>query len=152
MGQVGYAASGVPTAAWPLRAGAAVIDGLILAVPINVLSYVLVLALGTIGTFLSLPLMFAPIAYYIFTMTRPTNPGQTIGKQVLGIKVIRDDGGPIDISAVLMREVVFKGLVCCGLGACLCGLGPLANFLYPLFNPEGRAGHDLLAKTRVVPA
>jgi len=48
--------------------------------------------------------------------------------------------------------VLFKTLVVGALSTVTFGLVFLLNYLWPLWDKERRAGHDLLAKTRVIEA
>ena len=66
--------------------------------------------------------------------------GQTIGKMALGIRVVTEEGEPLD-GAVAARRAV-AGLA----SASVFGLG----FLPALYGPERRAFHDRLTGTRVV--
>lgn len=48
-------------------------------------------------------------AYYAVTMCRGgARNGQTLGKQAVGLRVIRDDGKPIGPGMVLFRELLLK--------------------------------------------
>lgn len=68
--------------------------------------------------------------------------GATLGKRLLGLRVVGPDGA----RPTLARSVVRTALV--GLSAALLGLG----VLLALFTRSGRALHDLLARTWVVEA
>ena len=61
-------------------------------------------ALQVLGA-LYLLLLFATLFGYFAGLELLWN-GQTIGKRVLGIRVLRDDGTPVDVSSVLARTVV----------------------------------------------
>ena len=77
--------------------------------------------------------------------------GQTLGKQLMGIRVIRPDGKPIDFLYALLREVVVKTFVFAGIGGSLTfGLLFLLDFLWPLWDDENRALHDMIVNSRVV--
>jgi uncharacterized RDD family membrane protein YckC len=72
--------------------------------------------------------------------------GQTLGKQALGIRVIRADGGTITWGRALARELVGKGAL---------GLIPLYSLfdaLWPLSDARAQALHDKLAATLAVRA
>jgi uncharacterized RDD family membrane protein YckC len=82
--------------------------------------------------------------------------GQTIGKRLLRIRVVRTDGRRMSLSRATWREFVLKFVV-----LDLVGLLPrvglafgeivfLLDGLWPLWDPENRALHDMLAGTRVV--
>jgi uncharacterized RDD family membrane protein YckC len=66
--------------------------------------------------------------------------GQTIGKMALGIRVVTDGDAAVDGACAVRRTIA-------GVAAMILGLG----FLPALFGSEGRAFHDRVAHTRVVP-
>ena len=77
--------------------------------------------------------------------------GQTFGKQLAGIRVVRADGRPMTFGSSAVREVGLKGVA----GAILTSTGILflvviLNYLWPLWDDENRALHDMAAATRVV--
>lgn len=92
--------------------------------------------------------------YYPTVMLR-TN-GQTLGKALLRIRVVRADGERMTLARAAAREVLIKvalldilNLVPVAGGA----VGLVASFadvLWPLGDRENRALHDMLARTRVV--
>ncbi len=68
--------------------------------------------------------------------------GQTLGKRIVGLRVIRANCNPeIGFGRVVVRESIGKLL-----SAALFGIG----FLFPLMNQRHRALHDYLAGTIVV--
>ncbi len=81
--------------------------------------------------------------------------GQTLGKQWVGLRVVRNDGKPMDIKTALMREGVVKTLPgVIGSLSALVGLATsffsLLDDLWPLRGLENQAIHDLVAETHVV--
>jgi uncharacterized RDD family membrane protein YckC len=85
------------------------------------------------------------IVYYFFQHGRW---GQTIGKRVLGIRVVRSqDGGPISYGTAAWR-VVFEYLI----ALVTCGIGALVDVAWILWDPRKQALHDKVAKTYVVKA
>lgn len=67
-------------------------------------------------------------------------PGQTIGKLVMGIKIVSQDGSPISFGRLLMREMIGRFL--------LLPITFLQLVVY-IFT-GGRFVHDLLGKSKVV--
>ncbi len=67
--------------------------------------------------------------------------GQTLGKRLLGIKVVDAEGEPPGWGRAAMRELV---------GKFLSGLSLGLGFLVALFHPKRRALHDLVGGTWVV--
>ena len=92
-----------------------------------------VLGLSVLSVYLLVPLVYywAPTAL----------SGQTLGKRLVGIKVVDAEGRPPGYFRAAMRELVGKFL-----SALLLYLGHLVAF----FHPERRALHDLVGGTWVV--
>lgn len=68
--------------------------------------------------------------------------GYSIGKKLLGLKVIKENGKcPIGLVDALIREVIGKFV-----SSILLGIG----FLIIGFNPKKQGLHDMIAKTYVV--
>lgn len=65
--------------------------------------------------------------------------GQTVGKMLLGIRVVATGGGPLGLGPALLRTLAYV------LSAIPLGLG----FLMAGLRNDGRALHDLMAGTRV---
>ena len=87
--------------------------------------------------------VFLPIAL----MLRPgRGNGQTLGKELLGIRVTRLDGAPVRLGTALLRELLGK-LV---LG--ITGVWVLVDNLWPLADARNQALHDKLASTVVLDA
>lgn len=72
------------------------------------------------------------------TLTR----GRSLGKLVVGIRVVRDDGGPIRFRQALVRSVV-------GIGELWISLGSVA-LICSMVQPQGKRVGDLLAGTYAV--
>ena len=88
----------------------------------------------------------ATVALVYYTPIMVAWEGRTLGKRALGIRVVRADGRPLGAGTVVVRQVLLQYL--------LVGLVPvvgLVNYLLPLFDdPGNRAGHDRIARTRVI--
>jgi uncharacterized RDD family membrane protein YckC len=140
----------VEYADWWSRVAAVLVDGIVLAIPTLILNVVLLAAIGASpsGTLVRSLAGFVLIAgYYIGTMTRSgDHNGQTLGKQHVGIRVIRDDGLPVEVGTVLRREVLVKGL----LSTCTLGIFGVVDDLWPLRDATNRALHDKIVRTHVV--
>jgi uncharacterized RDD family membrane protein YckC len=127
------------------RMVAAAIDHvLLLAIDAGVIYFTLRISGLTMNEWGALPelpllafLLLLKLAYFsAFTAVG----GQTIGKMALRIRVVGEDNGAIDGTLALKRTVV--GAV----STAFLGLGLLPAF----FDPERRAFHDRVARTRVV--
>jgi uncharacterized RDD family membrane protein YckC len=65
------------------------------------------------------------------------------------IRVVRADGAPVTFGLGLLREFVVKQLFGIALTG---GLFWLVDALWPLFDDQDRAVHDIIAETHVVRA
>ena len=87
----------------------------------------------------------------VFMMREGKHNGQSLGKQMVGIRVVREDAEPITFGSAVLREVVVKMLLFETVGGFL--LLPTAlNYLWPLWDEQDRALHDMIVSTRVVQA
>jgi uncharacterized RDD family membrane protein YckC len=165
--------AGLELASWGSRAGASVLDALVVSaiwILLTVPGIVLLAATSSgvaggvvIGLGLLAGVVIA-ILYGAFFMQRDgEHNGQTPGKQWVGIRVVRVHGEPMGWGWSLLREVVLKGLalgmastIASGLTFFLLGIGGiapyLADYLWPLWDDQNRAIHDMVAETRVVRA
>ena len=96
------------------------------------------------------------IAYQAGTLCRPgRHNGQTLGDQWLGIAVVRDDGRPFGIDTYLVRQLLCQSLLgyvlplVGGFGVLLLLVVALDD-LWPLWDPENRAVHDMISRTHVL--
>ena len=147
-----------PFASFGARALAWVIDTLIIVVPVSLALVVLSLVLGddlrdvwSVGV---IPLtLVAAALYYPRTMGR-TGPleGQTWGKQLARIRVLRLDGQPVTAGTAVLRDVFGKWLIFTLLAVVAIFLPTLVNYLWPLFDKQKQALHDKVAATVVVRA
>ncbi len=130
---------GMEPAGFGARAIAIIIDGIILSIVSSILGAI---TGPFIGLIVSLVL---PFAYYIYfwSMDNPVGQkGQTVGKRVMSIKVVADDGTGLDAAKAAIRVVgyfISSIIICIG-------------FLFPLWREDKKALHDLIAGTRVVKA
>src|SRR5262249_47153318 len=80
------------------------------------------------------------IGYFVnwFLMGRQgERNGQTLGKQVVGIRVVKADGSPVSVGFGILRDFVVKGLLFGTLGFFLFGIPGLLNYLWPLWDKPG---------------
>jgi uncharacterized RDD family membrane protein YckC len=145
------------------RAGAAIIDWLIVCA-ISAAILVPVLAVGVsisssnsgaaafvVTMLFSLVIVFiATLLYAPLLLVRWD--GQTVGKRVTGIKVIRVDGRKLDFGWALLREVIVKNFLLAIVATVTIWIAWLLNYLWPLWDAEKRAGHDFICNSRVVEA
>jgi len=155
-------------AGWGARLGAYAIDGLIVFVPFAIVFAVLAGAVGITGNgnddtalggvivalVLSV-LVFALVAllYAPLLMRRAgERNGQTLGKQVVGIRAVRDNGQAWTFGPAALREVVLKNIAV-GIASSIIPLIPwFLNFFWPLWDDQNRALHDMAVSSHVVKA
>lgn len=99
------------------------------------------------GGFAALKLVPAelPIAIYQWMLVART--GQTIGKKMMRIRIVRTDGGPVGFGdGVALRDWVMRAV---GFIPCL---GPLISLvgILMIFGDERRCLHDRIAGTKVI--
>jgi len=100
-----------------------------------------------------------------FMQRRGAHNGQTLGKQVVGIRVARTDHREVGLGLTLLREVAAKWLLICvvaSLVSAALGFADLGSIGLPIaiaiwylpafFDDERRALHDRMSSTRVVVA
>jgi len=80
------------------------------------------------------------IVYCIFMLSQYN--GQTLGKRLLNIRVVNQDGTTPDVRTATIRSfsTILSGLVLC------------IGYIWALFNPKKQTWHDILANTYVVEA
>ena len=151
---------GKPLASWGTRFAAWLIDVLILAVPVIVFTIGIVAVATTSNTgawvsgglaffaYLVALLLYAPL----LMMREGEHNGQTFGKQALDIRVVRDNGDSMGFGWACLRELVVKGLLVGFASSIIPFLPWLLDNLWPLWDSENRAVHDMIVSTHVVHA
>jgi uncharacterized RDD family membrane protein YckC len=77
--------------------------------------------------------------------------GQTWGRQIVGIRVVRDNGEQLSLGTAFVRETLVKWLLFGTIGGFFF-LPTLLDWLWPLWDGENRALHDFIVSTHVVRA
>ena len=94
-----------------------------------------------------LTLIIGYVIWWLFALRR----GQTPGKQLLGIRVIRTDGRPSDWGWTFVREFVIKLLVFeVAVDTVTLGIGSILDNLWAFWDRDRQALHDKIVKTIVV--
>lgn len=156
---VGMADGDVEYASWISRVGAALIDWLVLFAGTLVLMMVFTLLLssglgagGVLGGLVIawLLILIVQMAYAPTLMARemPYN-GQTLGKQLLGLRVCRTDGRPMWFWFGVLRNVVVAGLLFGFVGSLFFGIPLILDLLWPLWDSKRRCLHDIVVSTVV---
>jgi uncharacterized RDD family membrane protein YckC len=136
----------------PSRLTAAVIDLLVMVAAYGIVLLVALRAglsgasdalIGGIAVTLLVVVFLAyPVA--METLTR----GRSLGKMALGLRVVRDDGGPITFRQALVRGLV--GLALERPGLFLGSLGPAVGMVVAMFSARGKRIGDMAAGTVVL--
>jgi uncharacterized RDD family membrane protein YckC len=155
--------AGRELASWGSRLGAVVIDGLVLLIPIALLGVLIVGGMvdddSSAGGWIVASILWVLIAglvslFYapLLMMREGARNGQTLGKQWIGIRVVRDSGEPMGFGWAALREVVVKQLAV-GIAASIIPIIPwFLNYFWPLWDDQNRALHDMAVSTHVVKA
>jgi uncharacterized RDD family membrane protein YckC len=135
--RVSRVAAGEYVGFW-IRFAAAIIDTLVVYLASSVLSFILSYFLfpGWYGGLFIVP-PFLLLYYWLFTGLK----GQTLGKRVLGIKVVNVQGDRPELGVSALREVLGKLVSCIAL--CI-------GFLWIIFDGQKQGWHDKIANTYVV--
>jgi uncharacterized RDD family membrane protein YckC len=119
------------------RFAAALLDGLIVGIPLNIVLGIL----GINESGRSGIVMLATWAYSVYFIS---NKGATIGKNIMKIKVQSlETGGNPDMVSAILREVV---------GKLLSGAILLLGYFWMLWDDKKQTWHDKVGKTIVVKA
>jgi uncharacterized RDD family membrane protein YckC len=138
-----FAAAGVVPGKWWNRVGAAILDSLLVGLPV-------VIVFAATGNYSSgqfdAPQLTSAVLLLIYAILMLTyRAGQTVGKGVANVRVLRADGNPIELGRAAGRETV-KAIFA------LTGILYVISALWAVWHPENKALHDLIAGTRVVMA
>lgn len=139
-------------AAWRTRAAAFILDGLFVFGLVFAIAIAAAAVAGTsdratletivYAAAIPLGLLYAPL----LMARRGKANGQTFGKQMLDIRVVRADGGRVTFWNGVVRQVLGQQIPM-GLTVYLYGL---VDYLWPLRDQRNQALHDKLAGTLVV--
>lgn len=138
------------------RLGAVLLD----SVPIFVLAIVAAIALpatqragnggiSTAGTVVLMAMGLAFLGFGVYQLVMLHRHGQTFGKKLVGIKIVRNDGSRAGLGRIFWLRYFVPGII----GAIPIA-GPVFGLVDPLFifGEEKRCLHDLIADTIVVVA
>lgn len=163
MSETDGAAFGFTGASWGARAGALILDGLVVAaagVGIGLVAYLIAGDASYIETGVDADgvpyrdevpyavlvggiALFAGLLLYPWIMLGATK-GRSVGRMATHIRVVTYDGRPVGYGRAFVRELIMKTL----LGFFTIPL--LLSYLWPLWEKHQRALHDLMISTRVV--
>lgn len=121
---------------WIHRVGAYLIE----AVPVFVVYFIALLTRSTIFIFL---VAILAIAYQVYNRWILGGQGQSLGKRVLGMRLLSEETGqPIGTLNAFLRDIchIVDGIIC------------YIGFLFPLWDAKRQTLADKIMKTVVVPA
>jgi uncharacterized RDD family membrane protein YckC len=141
--------------AWGRRMLGGLIDGglvwtlaLLVALPFDAISS----DLAVVVWFFLAPPLVALVIEVPLMRRKGRRAGQTLGKMATGSRVEGKTGAPVTLGQAVRRECGMRFFVFGGLSIFLAGIPILVDALWPLWQRDGRALHDLAARTRVVSA
>ena len=162
MGYIGDVSSGAPLGR---RFAAWLVDGVVVGLACSVVFYVL-LAAVTLGNMRDLlmvggppvPLLqivrigiFTVVPFFYFWPLHAWTNGQTLGKKLAGIRVVKADLSPMTGTDAAVRALAYPVLSWFAASVYIGVVYYLTDAGWALFGrPRGRALHDLMAKTLVV--
>lgn len=134
------AAVPLPAATVGRRLTAKVIDGILVLGPIAAIAAAGFMLLPDPAAYVA-PI-FAPmgglIAFSVYTVTTEYHSGRTLGKRMMGIRVVRESGARIGLGQSFLRQLPFFG-----------GFF-FIDALFALFTERRQRAFELLTKTRAV--
>jgi uncharacterized RDD family membrane protein YckC len=158
----GYAPGTFRLASWGRRVGAFILDVIIigavatiLLVPLGIGAASVDSDTGTgalIGAAIVTLLLYLVIALIYAPLMMSRTNGQTLGRMATNIRVVRAGGEPMTFGFAALREIVVKGLLVGIAGNVTFGLAFFIDSLWPLWDEQNRALHDMVVNTRVVEA
>ncbi|WP_419962682.1 RDD family protein [Psychrobacillus sp. BM2] len=124
-----------PAGFW-IRFGASLLDGIIIGIPLAIISLIL---LGEADTW------FTTSAQMIYSLLLPVIwTGYTVGKKILGIRIVKLDETDVDFWTMIKRDLI-TGLV---YGLTL-GIAIIVSACMVGIREDKRALHDFIAGTYV---
>lgn len=133
-------------APWSRRAVALIVDILILFPVVLLLRFA-----GLSTALVGLAQGVLIIIYAGLLQSRSARNGQTLGQQWLGVRVTRDNGRPLSFPVAALRQLlVTPPLAVLGYSVFrVVETVWLVNYLWPLWDSENRALHDIAVRTHV---
>lgn len=119
------------------RLAAGLLDGVIIGIPLSFIGYSMT---GESGTNL-----VTNILSLIYSVLIPVYwNGYTVGKRIMGVRIVKMDGGKVGVGAMLLRTVVAGIIYAVTLGIALI----VSAFMVGL-RDDKRSIHDMIAGTYV---
>ena len=151
IGQAPHVFAGAELSGWWRRVGAYVLDSIFTSIVSWVGLGLLIGGSEAIGVILFLVGLVVAFLYFPLTMMREgEHNGKSFGKQILGIRVARDDGQTVSFGWALLRQFVVIYLLFQVVGGFLFAIPWLIDVLWPLWDDQNRALHDMIVKSHVL--
>lgn len=124
-----------PAGFW-IRFGASFLDGIIIGIPLAIISYIL---LGESDTWLT------SLGSYVYFILLPVFwVGYTVGKKILGIRIVNLDETDVSFWTMIKRQLI-AGIIY----AFTFGIGIIVSAFMVGIREDKRAIHDFIAGTYV---
>lgn len=122
---------------------AIIVDGFVVGIPV----YVLAAAVGDDADWvIGLLYLLASVLYAPLMLARGgEHNGQTLGKQLLGVRVVAQDGGHVSLGRAMKRELLGRTV----LAMVTLGLYSLIDSLWCLWDGRRQTLHDKIGGTEV---
>jgi uncharacterized RDD family membrane protein YckC len=139
----------LPLADYGARVGGFVIDfvaaiGIYVAVSPILGIYAWLVDSAIIASISGLLPLAAELAVFGYFWAQSQSPGKAVSK----LQVVDHDGRPTSLGRMLVREILLKGILVGLLWLTL--IGPIIWYLWPLWDKQRRAPHDIILGTFVV--
>jgi uncharacterized RDD family membrane protein YckC len=131
-------------AGWWARVGATILDAIVMVLAALVVGLPVAAAAGGDAGYAAGTLVYVAAVLFYAPVMLAAAGGQTLGKRAAGVAVINADGTSIGFGRAFVRETLIK------LGFGIVWPVGLLDDLWPLWQRENRALHDLTIRTRVV--
>jgi uncharacterized RDD family membrane protein YckC len=142
-------------ATWGARAGAYLLD-LLIAFLIPLAVGIPLAASGVTGLEIAGGILIGgavlisyPLYSAVLEARSGARNGQTFGKQVTGIRVVRDNGETVTLGFALLRELAVRWLLIGAVGGFFF-FPPFLDLLWPIWDESNRALHDMVVSSHVV--
>jgi uncharacterized RDD family membrane protein YckC len=138
------------------RLAALTIDWLLAWLLVAVLGEAVLVTLGEDAPAAAFYFAVMPLAFTTatvpFVLRRGGRRGQSLGKQLMRMRVVDAEGDRLRTSQILVREVLVKSLLLFGIAFLLAYVPLLVDLVLTARDPQRRAIEDRVATTRVVRA
>ncbi|MDH4144173.1 MAG: RDD family protein [Acidimicrobiia bacterium] len=125
-------------AEWPQRALGGLVD--------YVAPWAVYVVVSRISGLLGLVVWLAAMGFSFYNAYLNGSTGQSIGKQVAGLKVVSEQTGQVIGGGMGIVRWIVGGAI----SLVTCGIGGLIDLLFPLWDSKKQTLHDKIMKTVVV--